>query len=76
MVKEKSGPERLREIGEEPTLDEFMRRAPTWPPEDDKRLVEVLRKDRARFIGVQEVRRAKREGVELEPGEGQDDGQE
>jgi hypothetical protein len=59
------GNEQLDAAAAEPTLDEFLRRRPDDLTDADlRRMVEIERGNRARFIAAQAARKAKKAGVE------------
>ena len=61
---EKEGLERLAGAADERTLDEFMRRDPASISYEQRLdMIEVHRRERARFIKTERKREAKKEGV-------------
>lgn len=58
--------EQIDKIVEHPTIDGFLDKHPRKLnfPDDYKALIEVLRRDRARFIQSEAEKKAKKEGIE------------
>ena len=66
VEKMKTGPEMVKEVAEQPTLDKLLDQEPPFSQEKALQIIERLRWDRAQFLANEEKRKAKAEGIDVD----------